>query len=113
LIVITSRESSKQFEAFKQLVGNIFKNRFDIEEIGMENFESVERLFNSINQIYEKLNLENYRDKDIIIDITGGQKPNSIAAALMTIYYRREFQYISTKDYKVKSYDINLTSPPG
>ncbi len=42
----------------------------------------------------------------MIIDVTGGQKPTSIAGALMTLYYDREFQYVSTQNYKVKSYDV-------
>ena len=46
------------------------------------------------------------KGKEIIIDITGGQKLVSIVGALQTLIKDREFQYVSTSDYNVKSFDI-------
>lgn len=51
-------------------------------------------------------------EKDIVIDITGGQKTASIAGAMVTLNTRVTFQYVSTTDpSKVRAYDVTVESP--
>ncbi len=106
LIVVTSKDSSEQFPLFRELINLIFEAKIEVEERKLENFESVKEIFKEINSIYGGLQKQGIKEKDIIIDVTGGQKTNSIAAAFMTLYYDREFQYVSTQNYEVKSYDV-------
>ena len=113
IVVITSPESSEQLDAFKKLVQKFFVGHpLSIEEKKVPSFENVKELFRALNEVYRSLKDEDkYRDKDVIIDITGGQKINSIAGAFMTLLYsNREFQYVSTNSFEVKSYDVMLVS---
>ena len=106
VVVITSDRSSPQFPTFKELVKTVFPKKLNVEERKLENFESVKRIFEEISSIYKSLKNRGIKERDVIIDVTSGQKTNSIAAAFMTLYYDREFQYVSTQNYKVKSYDV-------
>jgi hypothetical protein len=111
VVVITSPASSKQFNQFKKLVETVFNKNFEIVEKKAKDFESVKHIFNIIREIFEELEREKYKAKDVIIDVTGGTKPVSIAGALTTPYYPdRKFQYISTTNYSVKSYDVRQIS---
>lgn len=69
-------------------------------------FEDIKEVFNSIEKLYKEAKSNGFKEKDIIVDITGGQKTNSIAAAIATLSIGRKFQYISTRDKKVLSYDV-------
>jgi len=110
LIVITSPESSTYFPEFRHLVEAVFGEDIDITERKSSSFEDVRESFEIIKGIYEELS-GRYKDRDIIVDITGGQKPVSIAGALITSHYpERKFQYVSTNDYSVKTYDVRLVS---
>ena len=106
LVVVTSKDSSAQFPLFKELMNLIFNNKMEIEERKLKSFESVKEIFKEIDSIYKNLKERGIKERDVIIDVTGGQKTNSIAAAFMTLYYDREFQYVSTQNYEVKSYDV-------
>ncbi len=106
VVVITSNRSSPQFSTFKELVRTVFPKDLNVEERKLKSFESVKEIFKEINSIYKALKNSGIKERDVIIDVTGGQKTNSIAAAFMTLYYDREFQYVSTQNYKVKSYDV-------
>ncbi len=111
VIVITSDKSSKHFNAFKELLKEVFGKEVSdmLVEKKVKSFENIKELFNALNEIYKELREDKFRDRDTIIDITGGQKTSSVAAAFMTAYYSdREFEYVSTEDYTVKSYDVRL-----
>ncbi|SMO71300.1 CRISPR-associated protein (Cas_Cas02710) [Balnearium lithotrophicum] len=111
IIVVTSPSSSKKFNLFRLLSETVFNKKLNFVEKKAADFESVKHIFNLIRKTFEELEKENYKDKDIIIDVTGGTKPVSIAGALTTSYYpSRKFQYISNVDYSVKSYDVRLIS---
>jgi hypothetical protein len=93
------------------LFENIIKKLFPALKIiefkpgGIE-FEDIKEVFSSIEELYKKAKLNGFKEDDIIVDITGGQKTNSIAAAIATLSIGRKFQYVSTRDKKVLSYDI-------
>ncbi len=111
VVVITSDKSSKHFNAFKELLKEVFGKEVSdmLVEKKVKSFENIKELFNALNEIYKELREDKFRDRDTIIDITGGQKTSSVAAAFMTAYYSdREFDYVSTEDYTVKSYDVRL-----
>lgn len=59
-------------------------------------FEDIEEVMDMLRHAIRQLNDEGYADKDIIIDCTGGQKPTSIAAALVTLDHPDlMFQYVA------------------
>lgn len=47
------------------------------------------------------------KEDEILIDITGGQKVTTISGAIVALGAGRCFQYISTTDYSIKTYDID------
>ncbi len=76
-------------------------------------FEDFDAVSNVLRGEIGRLRKEGYVDADIVIDITGGQKPNSIAAAAVTLEYGDIlFQYVKTGgDHTVVAYDIGIHVP--
>ena len=63
--------------------------------VGSEDIDSLQACFDFH---IERLLLAGFREEDIILDVTSGQKPMSIAAAMTTLSWRRiEFQYVQTE----------------
>lgn len=69
-------------------------------------FQDIKKVFETIENLYDKLGASGIKNEDIIMDVTGGQVTNSIAGAIATLTLGRKFQYVSTRDKKVLSYDI-------
>ncbi len=111
VFVILSSTSKEQFEEFESLVNRLFPDqKINIIPIGLSeniDFENVTQVQDAVRKVYKMIEKE-YKgnEKDTIIDITGGQKVVSIVGALQTIINDREFQYVSTSDYSIKSFDI-------
>ncbi|MDX9708200.1 MAG: hypothetical protein RBT64_01485 [Trichloromonas sp.] len=113
LVVVTSQGdggSHPQFSAFQALVKTLFpESRFIIEELTSPhlNFEDIAGVHKLLDTWYEEAASRGYAGAgDIITDLTGGQKPAGIAAALATLVEGRKFQYVSTTDKKVQSFDL-------
>lgn len=112
LYVFTSSEetgSHQQFPLFRQIL-NRFYPELQIEEVTSEgiNFEEIDLVHNRLDKLYDELDgKKEYGPNDILVDITGGQKTNSIAGAMTTLAEGRKFQYVSTKNKeKVLCYDL-------
>lgn len=70
-------------------------------------FENAQELVDSIGETYLALNEVHLGDDEIMVDVTGGQKPSSIAGAAVSLERGgRRFQYVSPKGYKLRAYDI-------
>jgi len=110
VVVITSKESSPQFSLFLELLKAVIPEarRIKVDEIKVKDFENFEEIQKAIERAYEKLLKEGYKKKEIILDVTGGKKIVSIVGAILSLNPGREFQYVSTTDYKVKSYDVEV-----
>lgn len=110
IIVLTSKGelgSDNDYELFEQMLNKFYLNsKFKIVPQNGIDFEDVKEVFEKIDGIYDELKKEKIKETDIIIDITSGQKPNSIAGALATYVYGRRFQYISTNSKDIYSYDM-------
>jgi hypothetical protein len=113
LVVVTSQGeggSALLFPAFKNLLAQYFPDAgFTIEELTTPdlNFEDLAGVHTLLDAWYGKVStLGRHKNHDIITDLTGGQKPASIAAALATLVEGRKFQYVSTTDKKVQSFDL-------
>jgi hypothetical protein len=68
-------------------------------------FENIQEIFRAVEDLYGDAVAHGYKEKDVLVDITGGKKPNSIAASIATLAAGRKFQYIS-EDKVVRSYDV-------
>jgi hypothetical protein len=98
LHVICSEQSYEMYEEdFKVIVNNLFPN------IQMQNykenidFEDLESVQNALENVYEQaMKMTKNKEKEIIIDVTGGQKIVSIAGSYYCLANDRRFQYIST-----------------
>jgi hypothetical protein len=70
-------------------------------------FENADLLVRVTGRVWTALEDRGYRTKDILIDITGGQKTTTIAGAAVSLHELRQFQYVSTHDYRVQTFDID------
>ncbi len=70
-------------------------------------FEDLELMVWVLFDTYRVLKANyHHRETDVIVDITGGQKPNAVAGAIFAVLVPdRRFQYVSTGSYQVLSYD--------
>lgn len=73
----------------------------------VQDSESLDEYRDTVRRICEKAIEDGFSMRDIIIDVTGGQKIASIGAAEATLEHPGlEFQYVSTKDNKIiRSYN--------
>lgn len=84
----------------------------DYTEIKGFDFESFDQLSNATWKLIQELKKKGYSEKDIMIDVTGGQKPTSIVGASITFNRNIKAQYVQTNPpWDVLSYDVILGSP--
>ncbi len=69
-------------------------------------FENFQELVDAVEDAYAVLDKMKIPAKRILIDVTGGLKPSSVAGATAALGEGRRFQYVSTRDYHVRTYDI-------
>lgn len=93
-------------DLFVRLVKVLYPN-ISVSELvsGGLDFENIKEIFNAVEDLYTHAITSGYKEKDVLVDITGGKKPNSIAASIATLAAGRKFQYIS-EDKVVRSYDV-------
>lgn len=111
LYVFTSAGESgshHQFSVFYEIVASAYPQLKIIELTGEgTDFENMAEVHKELDRLYSQFDhLKSYGSDDIMLDITGGQKPNSIAGALATLAEGRRFQYVSTVNKKVLCYDL-------
>lgn len=101
--------SHRQFGHFTRAISSLFSS-LKIHELTGEgiDFEDVAAIHECLDKLYEQLDHRGiYGEHDVILDITGGQKTNSIAGAMATLAEGRKFQYVSTVNkQKVQCYDL-------
>jgi hypothetical protein len=97
-------------ELIKRYLSGVSVRRF-VRPVDFEG--DFEGLVDCLNQCVQEIQREcRIREKDIVIDVTGGQKTASIAGAMVTLNTRVTFQYVSTTDpRKVRAYDVTVESP--
>jgi len=77
-------------------------------------FEDVDEVYHALDQLVGQIIDSGYKEKDIIVDLTGGQKPTSVALALYTLHRDIVCQYVQTGgDKAVIQYDMALHPPIG
>ena len=112
----TRQGTFSEFQTFKKLIEKI-TGTVSVHHAGeaqpdkwMEgvDYESARALRNCLKDIFDfLLEIEQYSEEDILIDITAGQKLGSSIGTLLSLQAGRQIQYVSTNDYSVKSYNIS------
>lgn len=107
--------------AFTKHAKILIKSYFPNSEVNIHkdaaDFEDFNALKSELNEIMTELK-NKYSEDEIIIDVTGGQKTASIAAATVTLNSQMNFQYVRTVPFgsvdineDVMSYDVRVFSP--
>jgi hypothetical protein len=77
-------------------------------------FEDFDEQATALRQALAQLRREGYRDRDVMIDITGGQKPTSAVAAAVTFNTDIRIQYVQTNPpWQVLGYDLIASQDGG
>ena len=117
VIVICSQGelgSAKQLPLFRELCGRVFAaERFHLKDAGELDsrfghglsFEDVDTVSRATDHAFQWLLDQGIAVSDILIDITGGQKPNAAAATAVALAEGRRIEYV-TFDYRVTVYDV-------
>ncbi len=83
----------------------------DITHFQGYNFEDFDEIVSAMDRLLQESARKGFSERDIMVDITGGQKPTSIVGAAMTFNLKIKAQYVQTNDpWKVISYDVVLSS---
>lgn len=83
----------------------------DINSLQGYDFEDFNEIVDAMDSLRREFDNKGYFEKDVMIDITGGQKPTSIVGAAMTFNLKIKAQYVQTnKPWHVLSYDVVLAS---
>jgi len=100
LHVFTSNESAKHKDKFEKII----KHYKDIDiKFHKVDFNSPEEILNELQELRKRIkngkeyNNEEYKDKDIVIDVTSGTKPISIVFTMMTLTNDISIQYIGSE----------------
>jgi hypothetical protein len=110
LYVFTSegiKGSAVLMPIFKEVVKCLYPSLKikEVESKGID-YEDVKQVFTKVEFFYEMAKNDGYAENEILIDVTGGQKPNTIAASIATLVSGRKFQYISTGSKEAFAYDV-------
>jgi len=76
-------------------------------------FENPTALLKALQQVFLWLHAQGIPDHEIMVDVTGGSKVASVAGAAVTIGAARQFEYVSTQDYQVLSFDFKYEEDYG
>lgn len=115
IYLIGSPDSQKSVEDAKRLLTLYFKNvtimATEVKTaVDFEDFQVLTRFMNGVITSYKG---KGYREDDIVVDVTGGQKTASIAGAIVTLNSGIQFQYVSTVDPdKCMAFNISYSPPP-
>lgn len=108
LVVACSDKSFADKDKFLKCVQNLFgdniTNGSTVKNIC--DFEKAKNVYDFLENTYDTLKKEGFKEDDIVFDVTGGQKAISIAGTMFAIPNNRHLEYVSTSDYTVKWYDL-------
>ncbi|HIJ96604.1 MAG TPA: hypothetical protein HPP94_12870 [Desulfuromonadales bacterium] len=111
-----SRGSHQHFACFREIMSALFSGIriVELNNLGID-FEDIETVHDHLDKLYEQFDTtDSFGPHDVMLDVTGGQKTNSIAGAMATLSEGRKFQYVSTNNKeKVLSYDMVIEIAPG
>ena len=93
-------------ELFIKFLNLLYPEILVVEKVpGGLDFENIKEIFTAIEKFYVDAVNDGYKESDVLVDITGGKKTNSIAASIASLASGRKFQYIGD-DKMVRSFDV-------
>lgn len=100
--LVCSEQTLAAANDIRKLLAHLGLGRIEVESnmVALDT-ESVSKVYDYLDQVVSKLTSKQIPQSAIVIDVTGGQKPYSIAAAAITLHNRLRFSYVSTTDNKV------------
>ena len=104
IYILTSPESSRQYNQFKKLINKSHKREFEMKELLIQNINDIEEYNSIFNKIYSECKIL-YSENDIVIDATSGTKLFSIAGGYFALSSEKIIQYINTSNYKVYQFN--------
>jgi hypothetical protein len=108
--VISSPRTRDYFGVFRDLVEGGLGQQELVVAAGTVNFEKFEEVSEAVNYVFK--DLEARRDKDLLIDLTGGSKICSVVAAALCFEQGRRVQYVhGQQNYQVMEYDLGYLGP--
>ncbi|MBW1992577.1 MAG: hypothetical protein JRI59_10825 [Deltaproteobacteria bacterium] len=88
-----------------------YNSSFNVSAYQGWDFESFDELSHALWFLLRKSPFKNFSAAEVMIDITGGQKPTSVVAAAITFNRPIKAQYVQTNyPWDVISYDVELPS---
>ena len=103
--------SFKDLDKATNFIGKYFKNIRIAKHDRAIDFENFDVLVKALERAILLLKKHDFTEKDIVIDVTGGQKTTSIAGAMITINSVVTFQYVQTSTpFKAWGYDVHYVS---
>lgn len=106
--VVCSLQSSKQFAHFKAMFQELYPDVHFVR-LDIESFEDISALVETLEDVFANLP-HDIDETDVVIDITGGQKPASIAGMMVSLVNaNRQVQYVQTNEpHDVKTYAYEI-----
>lgn len=94
-----------------------WRSKFTVTIRPPVDYEDFEKLHTAFIDVIKFAKDKNFTESDIVFDITAGQKVASVAAAIVTLTTRADFQYVQTfKDKgrapEIITYAVVAESPP-
>lgn len=92
-------------------------NKFAVTMCPPVDYEDFEKLHTAFMGILNSAKGEGFEESEIVFDITAGQKVPSVAAAIVTLTTRADFQYVQTfrergREPEIITYAVVAESPP-
>jgi hypothetical protein len=110
-------ETRKYADAYSVYINKYFNNNIKIHTPSHDmnllgNIENIQAIETAVKHAISLLIKSGLKNQDVMIDITGGTKPASIAGVLATVDMPElEFQYVSSNDpFNITSFDLLNTS---
>jgi len=106
LYVLTSQESTVEYEPFKTFINEKFGKRgFSIEELFVKDIQNPEIMKEHFHTIYTES--KSYDPSEIVIDVTSGTKLYSIAGSYFSLHSKRIIEYVTIENEKPVVYQFN------
>ncbi|MBM9520420.1 hypothetical protein JWG39_11410 [Desulforhopalus vacuolatus] len=124
--IVCSHESLKQMSAFVKILklykelenveiyilgtkeGIVCRDKYSVDNhLGGFNFEGFDELSAGMRACIDLMKKDNVKEKDMMIDFTGGNKVTSVVAATITFNRPIKAQYVSTTNMNVVGYDVD------
>lgn len=113
----TIRETQHFIDLVSRMCAEASLGFIEPSDLGTEftegiDFEDCQFLVRAVERGFELLEAKRLRDSQILVDITGGQKVTTFAGAVVCLAEGRKFQYVSTRDFKIRIYDPTYDPEP-